>query len=76
MFQVSLSTIFFVYLIIAMGLIFILWVISEYTSRTKATHIEVQNTMVCTLCFQSFIFDKNKSIVQCPFCDNYNDVEK
>ena len=76
MIEVELSTIFFLYLCATMGVIFILWIRSEYQSRTRATHVESERTMACSICLQVYIYRENDTITKCPFCQSFNDVVK
>jgi len=74
MIEVSISEAFFIYLFISMTFVFILWALSEYRSRTRAVKVEVEETMVCEICLQSFVFNKHESIVKCTHCGSLNDV--
>ena len=74
MIQVSMSSAFMVYLLIPFFAILLLWVLSEYKTRTKSTHVEMDRSMQCSVCLSTYLYQQNESISKCPVCGSYNDV--
>ncbi|MBN2145164.1 MAG: hypothetical protein JW774_11120 [Candidatus Aureabacteria bacterium] len=76
MILVSFSTAFFLYLMIPIMVIFILWLSMEYKNQTLSTKPESKDTLTCSICFQSFLYNRSENIVRCPFCQSLNDVSE
>lgn len=74
MFYVNISSVFFIYLVVLLIFIFIVWLIDEFKSRTKRNIATIKGTIKCSLCMQNFIYEKNKTIIRCPYCGSLNDL--
>ncbi len=72
MIKVDLTIAIAIYLFILVIGFLIIWLISNYTRKDKASASKENSIWQCAVCTHIYVLDENQDISRCPSCKSYN----
>ena len=75
MFPVSLSNLIVAYLITALALVAVLWLVAD-RGRRRRERKHLEHTVLCRICGEIFEDEGEDEIVTCPSCAAKNERER
>ena len=75
MFEVDLSTAFFIYLALALTGLLVSWIYFEYRRKAKRFNPLEKMIFRCKICAHSYMIAKDETLSKCPRCGSIADVK-
>jgi ribosomal protein L37AE/L43A len=72
MIKVDITTAIFLYLMSALGVVFILWIFYEKKAVLPKFVREEADVWECSICTYTYVDSTHHEISQCPQCKSYN----